>query len=44
MLQKGHGHAVTRQGHATAGSLRTPDLGDKKKTLGTYLALTVFAP
>ena len=28
--QKGHGHAATRQGHATAGSLRTPGLGIKE--------------
>ena len=33
MLQKGHGHAVTRQGHATAGSLRTPGLGIKRRLL-----------
>ena len=31
--QKGHGHAATRQGHATAGSLRTPGLGIKRRLL-----------
>ena len=44
VTEKGHGHAATGQGHATAGSLRTPGLWDKRKTFGTNLALTVFAP